>query len=151
MPSDICFHRFYVFIRHVDIEWRSGRDRVKKGQVLKSMFLHKKHMFLTKNFLKIANASFVFTYDVQNSQTLQVKILTSYLCDSKYTYVILILLFNHRHAFALYIAIKKDENRYPFLNVACAYSTCSPLICCTFFQIFTKFWIFNRFFLKKYC
>ena len=144
MPSDIRFHMFYVFIRHVDIDmvgiwpydvikvdfwWRSDRDRVKKGHILKSIFLHKKHMFLTKNFLKIPNMLFVFIYDVQNSQALQIKILTSYF-------------------FALYIAIKKDKKGYLLLNAACADSTCSPLTC-ALFRNFTKSWIFNRFFFFK--
>ena len=148
MQSDIRFHTFCVFIRHIDndsdghlnllrhqnlllmeIRSRSGQ----KSQILKSIFLHKKHMMLTKNFLKIPNMSFVFIYDVQNSQTLPVKILTSYFL--RY----ILLLKSHIYIY-IYIYI---------YNFACAYSTCSPLTCYIFPGISQNFG-FGPFFKKSF-
>ena len=79
-------------------------------------------MFLTQNFLKIPNLSFVFIYDMQNYQTLQVKNLTSYFC-----------------AIYLPIAIKKAKNIYLRYNVAC---TLGCIKCPNVFKTFSFLFYF---------
>ena len=41
--------------------------RSRSGQIFKSMFLQKKHMFLAQNFLRIPNMVFVFLYDARRN------------------------------------------------------------------------------------
>ena len=44
-----------------------------KGQILISMLLNEKHMYLTRKFLRISNESLVFVYHIFTSQKFQVK------------------------------------------------------------------------------
>ena len=42
--------------------------RSRSGQIFKSVFLHKKHMFLVQNYIRIPNMSSVFLRDAENAE-----------------------------------------------------------------------------------
>ena len=75
MPCDACFLGHFARrsrwwqsfdpMTSSNLTFDGGQFKVRSrsGQIFKSIFLHKKHMFLVQNFLRIPNMSLVFLYD----------------------------------------------------------------------------------------